>query len=507
MLSGISYWNTAKLDKTAQGVEHSQAVLRTMKDITENLKDCETGQRGFIITGEDRYLDPYKAGKDVVEKSVSAVRELTKDNPKQQERLDALKPLIASKLEELKETIDLRKEKGFDAAQKVVLTDKGKKVMDDIRKVMGDMEKEERDLMQTRSQDAGAAASFTKSTLLYGTLLSCIFMAIAGFLITRSITKPVKRVIAGLSESSEQVASAASQISSSSQQLAEGASEQAASIEETSSSLEEMGSMTRLNAENASNANSLMSEATSVVTNANESMRELITSMNDISHASEETQKIIKTIDEIAFQTNLLALNAAVEAARAGEAGAGFAVVADEVRNLAMRAAEAAKNTADLIEGTVKQIKDGSELVAKTNQAFQQVAQTVTKSGELVGEITAASHEQAQGIEQIGKAVSEMDKVTQQNTASAEETASSSEQMKRFVSELGAMVGVNGNGKDLQPAASSARRSEARSFVRASISQKKLTRPEKSYREADERIHIKGREIAPEKLIPLCDDF
>jgi methyl-accepting chemotaxis protein len=205
--------------------------------------------------------------------------------------------------------------------------------------------------------------------------------------------------------------------------------------------MEEMSSMTKKNAENAGHADGLMTEANKVVVTANESMGKLTKSMEDISRASEETSKIIKTIDEIAFQTNLLALNAAVEAARAGEAGAGFAVVADEVRNLAMRAAAAAKDTAQLIEGTVKKVSDGSELVSSTNEAFGKVAESSAKVGEIVSEISQASKEQSSGIEQVNIAITEMDKVVQQNAANAEESASASEEMSAQAEQLKDYVG------------------------------------------------------------------
>lgn len=289
-----------------------------------------------------------------------------------------------------------------------------------------------------------------------GILMFGIFLAlfsVGGWVLMRSVTKPINSAVLGLSDAAQQVAAVTMQVSSNSQELAEGASIQAASIEETSSSLEEMASMTRQNAENASRANQLMSEANTVVGNANESMTGLTASMGEISKSSENTQKIIKTIDEIAFQTNLLALNAAVEAARAGEAGAGFAVVADEVRTLAMRAADAAKNTASLIEGTVKTIKEGSTLVDNTNREFRKVAEIVTTSGAMIREIAAASHEQAQGIDQISKAIVEMESITQRNNSTAEESASASEQMKaqavqmkEFVTTLSTLVGGVGNG-------------------------------------------------------------
>ncbi|MBI9088087.1 MAG: methyl-accepting chemotaxis protein [Desulfobacterium sp.] len=293
----------------------------------------------------------------------------------------------------------------------------------------------------TASATAQMSATMRTVWQMVGISILCTMAGISIlWFVARGISRPILRILSGLNDGTDQVNTASQQVSSGSQQLAEGSSRQAASIEETSSSLEEMAAMTRQNASNASQADALTKEANQVITHATQSMAELTASMDEISKASTETSRIIKTIDEIAFQTNLLALNAAVEAARAGEVGAGFAVVADEVRNLAMRAAEAAKNTADLIEGTVTKVMYGSELVSKSDEAFTRVTESSSKVGELITEISSASNEQSIGIDQVNTAVSEMDKVVQQNAANAEQNASASEEMNAQAEQMRGLV-------------------------------------------------------------------
>lgn len=333
---------------------------------------------------------------------------------------------------------------------------------------------------------------------------------VIAWLVTSRLNRSLKRISSGLGDAADEVASAANEVSSASQSLAQGSSEQAASIEETSASLEEMSAMTHQNANNAQEANGLMEKTRTVVQEANEAMRALIDSMQEISQASDETSKIIKTIDEIAFQTNLLALNAAVEAARAGEAGAGFAVVADEVRNLAMRAAQAAKSTAELIEGTVKKVKTGSDIVSRTNTAFIEVATSTSRASELVGEIAAASREQAQGIGQVNSAVSEMDKVTQQTAATAEESASASEEltaqaehMKAMVQELLTMV----TGAAQQHTQASYHPASSGKIKGRSTARQALPASPVSKRRFPATTSLKGKkEIHPEELIPFDEE-
>jgi methyl-accepting chemotaxis protein len=259
----------------------------------------------------------------------------------------------------------------------------------------------------------------------------CLFLIcmVWGGMLGRSVFNSIKLAGSQLAEGATQVASAAGQVSTASQTLAQGASEQAASLEATSASSEEMASMTRKNAENSQQAAQFMHTMSRRVAEANRTLAEMVVSMKEIGMSSDKISKIIKVIDEIAFQTNILALNAAVEAARAGEAGMGFAVVADEVRNLAQRSAQAAKDTAVLIEDSIQKSSGGSTKLGEVASSIKGITECANTVQTLVDEVDASSKEQAQGIAQISKAVAEMDQVTQRNAASAEESASASEEL------------------------------------------------------------------------------
>jgi methyl-accepting chemotaxis protein/methyl-accepting chemotaxis protein-1 (serine sensor receptor) len=272
-----------------------------------------------------------------------------------------------------------------------------------------------------------------------------------GFAVMRSVTKDLGDLVHDIATGADQVSSAASQISTASQSLAEGTSQQAASLEETSASMEEINSMARRNSDHSHAAADLVKQSDQRFADANRSLQDMVLAMGEINSSSDKISKIIKVIDEIAFQTNILALNAAVEAARAGEAGMGFAVVADEVRNLAQRCAQAARDTAVLIEESISKSNDGKLKVDHVAKAIHAITQQSTQIKTLVDEVHLGSQEQSRGIEQIGKAIVQMERVTQKAAASAEESASAAEElnaqasaMKDIVGRLTSMVGGAG---------------------------------------------------------------
>ncbi len=351
------------------------------------------------------------------------------------------------------------------------------------------------------------AASNHSNMILLGVTLAALFGSIfAWTIVSGSLTGKIDQIVQILSSASEQVASASSQVANASQQMAEGASEQASSLEEISSSLEEMTSMTNMNAENAGKANDLSSNARSVAGQGLQSMGRMSSAIDAIKTSADETAKIVKTIDEIAFQTNLLALNAAVEAARAGEAGKGFAVVAEEVRNLAQRSAEAAKNTSELIEESLKNADNGVRSSTEVHSSLGEISTSVEDVTNVVSEVSSASREQAEGIAQVNTAMAQLDKVTQSNAANAEESASAAEELSAQAVELKSAVEdlqklVDGNGSSRRQNKQQANRPRRQAQPLAHEASHRKAAPE-----AQKEAPAPKMQFTPTDIFPLSEE-
>ncbi|MFA6856682.1 MAG: methyl-accepting chemotaxis protein [Treponema sp.] len=251
-----------------------------------------------------------------------------------------------------------------------------------------------------------------------------------GIIVTRSITKPVTKIVNSLSDSAGQIAISSSQLSASSQEIANGAQEQASSIEETTSSMEELSSMVKQNLASVRQASLLSEKATEASQTGFDKMNDMLTAMNSISKSAEDIKNVIDVIDDISFQTNMLALNAAVEAARAGEAGMGFAVVADEVKNLANRSSDSAKETAGMIKDALKNVETGLSISNELSGIFRDILNNSKKVLEMNREVESASGQQDEGIGQVNQALIQLDTVVQTNASGAEETASAAEELQ-----------------------------------------------------------------------------
>ena len=417
--------------RTATDVTAKKAFLIT--DLQGQLFRMRSCQRGVLLFSVEQ----------LTEKADSNYQEFQTRATDVETLIAQIKPLlvtdkartdvtsIESKLQELKgyfEQVSARARAGDAKGAAKIDNEHNSKLYNSLDASADELVDLQKQLMRQASEQ-GAETSSRAHWMAYLLLLVALAVLPVAVRMVMQTTSKLRGVAANLAEGAEQITSASAQVASSSQTLAQGASEQAASLEETSSSSEEITSMTRKNAENSQAAAGVMAEVDQRVTEGNRTLEEMVLSMQEITGSSDKISKIIKVIDEIAFQTNILALNAAVEAARAGEAGMGFAVVADEVRNLAQRSAQAAKDTAALIEESIAKSNEGSQRLEHVAQVIHAITESAAKVKTLVDEVNLGSQEQARGIEHISKSIAEMDRVTQANAASAEQSASASEEM------------------------------------------------------------------------------
>lgn len=507
VLGVISSRGINSLTESNEWVDHTHNVMAEASAIESLGVDMQTGMRGYLLAGEEEFLAPYQAGQENFSEKSASLKKNVDYNPAQVKLLDEIQATISEWQQNVTEpTIALRREIGHSQTMndmaKLVREARGNVYFDKFREQIATFKDREAKLMAERQEEAAATAGQTKTMIFVGTGAAIVLSLIISLFLTRSITGPLNRVIAGLDEGANQVNDAAAQVSASSQQLASGATQQASSLEETSSALEQMAAMTRTNAENAKQANSLSQQAKTAAQSGDETMGRLNEAMTAINDSSGQIGKIIKVIEEIAFQTNLLALNAAVEAARAGEHGKGFAVVADEVRNLAQRAAQASREITGLIETSVNKVREGTNVAEEVGKALEAIVGDVTKVAELIDGITKASEEQSQGVDQVNMAVGQMDKVTQQNSAGAEESASAAEELtaqaaavKGQVNELMGVVGGTGTHGSVSSTSQGPSASIARKRLNVNVAQTAAGEPKATSESPDTFMSLDDKDV------------
>jgi methyl-accepting chemotaxis protein len=491
VLIAVALLNTSKLLDALTWNTHTYQVLSESERMLLSMVNIETGLRGFVASGDERFLEPLKLGQQEFGNAFEKARSLTSDNAAQQERLSRLMGHHRQFMDVAGALMSMRREVTagkvpLDQLTREFASAKDKAAMDAFRAGVAEFSKVESDLLATRSKAVESTAAATTATLALGGLALAAVAVTMGLLLARSIftqlgaepaeaatiaervargdlsvAVPVKpgdtasimasfarmqsslsQLVQHVRQNSESVASASAQIAQGNQDLSSRTEQQASALQQTAATMEELGTTVRHNADNAKQANQLAQTASAVASQGGDVVGKVVVTMQGIHDSSRKIGDIIGTIDGIAFQTNILALNAAVEAARAGEQGRGFAVVASEVRTLAQRSAEAAKEIKSLIGRSVEQVEQGSALVDQAGKTMGEIVGSIQRVSDIVAEITSASVEQSSGVQQVGEAVSQMDQATQQNAALVEESASAAESLRNQAQQLVQTVAV-----------------------------------------------------------------
>jgi len=484
-LIAIAVVNLQRMREATGWNDHTYKVMSASQEMLLNMVNIETGTRGFVASGDEKYLEPFRTGKTQFDASIDKTKSLTSDNQTQQARLEKLLQYhqqflsVANNLIRIRQDVTAGKTPIDDLLKEFNLG-KDKAAMDAFRTGIAEVVNTESSLLDERSATLASTASSTNNILVFGGLLLCAVTVFLGTWLTRSIFRQLgaepsvaaalvtataqgdlsipiilrngdtssllaqlsvmqlslSQTVSAVRENADGVATASAQIAQGNQDLSGRTEQQASALEETAASMEELSSTVKQNADNARQASQLAVNASSVASEGGAVVQQFVQTMNGINDSSKKMAEIIGVIDGIAFQTNILALNAAVEAARAGEQGRGFAVVASEVRSLAQRSAGAAKEIKGLIDASMSQVRQGTELVAKAGHTMSEVVTAIRQVTDIIGEVSAASSEQSLGVSQVGEAVTQMDQVTQQNAALVEESAAAASSLSAQASKL-----------------------------------------------------------------------
>jgi methyl-accepting chemotaxis protein len=466
IVGSLAYRSIMTLSQTSHWVAHTHLVLEQIKGPLTLLRDAETGQRGYLITGDESFLQPYRAAITEIARTVQGLRELTADNRAQLKRIDQAEPLIAAKLIELQQTIELRRNRDPEQATKIVQAGKGKRLMDELRRISAEMDHDERDLLEQRAKEVEAAVNGATFAVTLGTLLCLLLVSAAGFTITRSLTRQIGSAVQHVQSSSSELQTAANQ-------QATGAKEQSVAMNEITTTLGELHATSKQIAESAQRVAHIAEETArgarsgeQTVSKANDSIggirrqvELIVTHMVDLGKKSQQIGGVLEIINELAEQTNILAINATIEAAGAGETGKRFAVVADEIRKLADRVGISAKEIRGLMEeihaavnttvvtteGGAKAVEAGARQFSDVAATFKQIMSLVNTTTEAAREIELSTNQQSTAVQQVNAAVFSVAQATRETAASSSQTLQTASELKGLSRDLMTLIQPQAN--------------------------------------------------------------
>ena len=458
MVVGLFAFRSAnRLVEDQSWVAHTQKVRRVIGELLTHVISAETGQRGYIITGIDEFLEPYRAGTAAVDESFRELKTLIADNADQRRRLDELRPLVELRLARMQLIIDRRRQDGFEAAAEMTSTGEGKQMMERIRAILAEADAHEARLLDQRSADARSSADLTKAVSLWGSLGALTVVAVFGFLITRSLTQQIGGAV-------RRVQSSSTELQAASTQQASGARQQATAVSEITTTISELLATSRQIAEGAQRVARIAQETATtartgdgavergngMITAIRSQVDLIVTNMLALGKKSQDVGGVLDIVAELAEQTNILAINATIEAAGAGESGRRFAVVADEIRKLADRVASATKDIRAMVddvrgavnatvmttESGAKVVESGSRQFAEVATAFQSIAERVATTTDAAKEIELSTKQQASAVEQVNTAINSVAVQSKESEASTTQTQQTASELALLSREL-----------------------------------------------------------------------